>query len=237
MVPAGRGVNWWGDAWRLFAPNWMMFIAIVVVFVVLMLVIGLVPIVGSIANTLLSPVFVAGMVAGCRAADRGGQLTLGHLFAGFAERLGPLVVVGLLYVAGWFVIFFIFVVLLAGLAGAGGLAAMLTGDIVQLSVATLAALGIGAVFAALLATLLGIPLLMACWFAPALVMLRNDEPFAAMKTSFAACLANVLPFLVYGLLGIVFAFVASIPFGLGWLVLGPVGVASVYTSYKDIFGD
>jgi hypothetical protein len=39
---------------------------------------------------------------------------------------------------------------------------------------------------------------MAYWFAPALVALRNDEPFAAMKTSFSAFLANMIPFLVYG---------------------------------------
>ena len=70
-----------------------------------------------------------------------------------------------------------------------------------------------------MATLAALPLMMACWFAPALVMLRHDEPVAAMKASFFACLANVLPMLVYGLIGIVLAIVASIPFGLGWLVL------------------
>lgn len=237
LVDTGRGVSWWGDAWRLFAASPWIFIAIVIVFVVLTFVLGFVPLVGSIASAVLSPVLVGGMLAGCRAVDRGTDLTIGHLFAGFSERLGSLVTVGVLYLAGWFVIFAVFVALLIGLAGASGLPALLTADVIQLSVAMLAALGIGAVFAAILAMLLGVPLLMACWFAPALVMLRNDEPFAAMKTSFGACLANVLPFLVYGLLGIVFAVLASIPFGLGWLVLAPVGVASVYTSYKDIFGD
>ena len=78
--------------------------------------------------------------------------------------------------------------------------------------------------------------MMAYWFAPALVMLRNDEPVAAMKASFVACLANVVPMLVYSLIGLVLAIVATIPFGLGWFVLGPVFAASVYASYKDIFG-
>ena len=41
-----------------------------------------------------------------------------------------------------------------------------------------------------------------------------------------------------GLVGrLLLAFVASIPFGLGWLVLGPVIAASLYTSYRDIFFD
>jgi hypothetical protein len=35
----------------------------------------------------------------------------------------------------------------------------------------------------------------------------------------------------------VLALVATIPIGLGWLVLGPVLATSVYTAYLDIFGD
>ena len=78
---------------------------------------------------------------------------------------------------------------------------------------------------------------MAVWFAPALVVLRGLEPWAAMKVSFCGCLRNVMPFLVYGLIGIVLAVVATIPFALGWLVLGPLTIASIYTSYCDIFED
>ena len=47
----------------------------------------------------------------------------------------------------------------------------------------------------------------------------------------------MLPMLVYSLLGLVFAIVASIPLGLGWLVLAPMFAASIYASYKDIFGE
>ena len=53
---------------------------------------------------------------------------------------------------------------------------------VNFVVAMLTSVGIGAVFAALVATLLAIPLLMAYWFAPALVVFRNEEPMSAMKT-------------------------------------------------------
>ena len=74
-------------------------------------------------------------------------------------------------------------------------------------------------------------------FAPALVMLGELSPGAAMKASFHGCLQNVIPFLVYGAVGIVLAVIATIPFGLGWFVLGPVAIASVYASYCDIFED
>ena len=56
-----------------------------------------------------------------------------------------------------------------------------------------------------------------------------------MKMSFSGSLQNVLPFLVYGLIGIVLAVVASIPLALGWLVVGPMSIASIYSSYCDIF--
>jgi uncharacterized membrane protein len=78
---------------------------------------------------------------------------------------------------------------------------------------------------------------MAIWFAPALVVLRNVAPVEAMKASFAACLKNTVPLLVYSVLYLVAAIVASIPFGLGWIVLMPVLMLTLYVSYKDIFGD
>jgi len=45
-----------------------------------------------------------------------------------------------------------------------------------------------------------------------------------------------VPFLVYGVLYLVAAIVASIPFGLGWILLVPVLMLTMYVSYKDIFG-
>jgi uncharacterized membrane protein len=213
-----------------------MLLAIAVLFGVLLGAISAVPFVGSIASTLLTPVLAGGICVGCRALDRGGKLEIAHLFAGFGERLWPLVVVGILWFAGTAVIVLAFGAVLFATAGAAGISALLTGDPLQAGVATLAGLGIGAVAASVVALLLAVPLLMALWFAPALVALRNDEPLAAMKTSFGACLANFPPFVVYGLIGIALAIVASIPFGLGWLLLAPVGLASVYTSYRDIFG-
>jgi uncharacterized membrane protein len=57
-----------------------------------------------------------------------------------------------------------------------------------------------------------------------------------MKASFSACLVNAVPFLVYNLLALVFALLATIPLALGWLVFAPVLAGSVYASYVEIFG-
>ena len=236
-VPAGNGAAWWSEGWRLFAQSPGVWIAITVLFVVIMVMLSIVPVIGSVATTLLAPVLAGGVVSGCRTVDRGGNLSINHLFAGFADRLAPLAIVGLLYLVGTLVIIVVVGCVLIAVIGMSGIGALLAGDPLQAGITALATFGIGAMFAVLVGLLIGIPLMMAYWFAPALVVLRNDEPVAAMKASFDACLVNMLPMLVYSVLGLVFAIVASIPLALGWLVLAPVLAGSVYASYKDIFGD
>jgi uncharacterized membrane protein len=76
---------------------------------------------------------------------------------------------------------------------------------------------------------------MAVWFAPALVIFHDLAPLAAMKASFAVCLKNMLPFLVYGVILLVLCFVAAIPMFLGFLVLLPVLIGAHYASYVDLF--
>lgn len=235
-VNAGNGIAWWSEGWRLFASAPLPWLAIAVLYVIIMAMLSFIPVLGSAATTVLAPVFAGGVLIGCRDADRGGQLTIAHLFAGFAERLWPLTIVGLLYLAGTLAIVVVVGGLLFAAVGMTGIGALLAGDPLQAGLATLTALGVGAMLAVLLGMLLAIPLLMAFWFAPALVALSGDEPLAAAKASFDGCLRNMLPMLVYSLLGLVFAIVASIPFLLGWLVLGPVFAGSFYASYKDIYG-
>lgn len=236
-VAAGKGTAWWSEGWRLFTAAPGVWIAITVLFVVIMVLLSLVPLLGSIATALLAPVLAGGVITGCRAIDRGNKLTINHLFASFSDRLAPLAIVGLLYLIGSFVIIVVVFGVLFAVIGVSGIGALFAGDPMQAGFTALATFSIGAMLALLLGLLMGIPLTMAYWFAPALVVLRNDEPLAAMKTSFNACLVNMMPMLVYSLLGLVFAIVASIPVMLGWLVLAPVFAGSVYASYKDIFGD
>lgn len=237
-VAAGNGASWWAEAWRLFVPAVAVWLLIVVIVFVLNLGLAFIPVVGHLASQVLFPVFMGGLMLGCQAVQRGQPLTVNHLFAGFSERAGPLLIVGLLYtgiaiaivlaVAGVLLVFF-------GVAVFAGFTKLfMHAD----PFAVGAALG-GILFAVLVGSLLFLllylPLLMAIWFAPALVVLRGLEPWAAMKSSFAGCVQNVLPFLVYGLIGIVLAVAASIPLALGWLVVGPLSIASIYTSYRDIF--
>ncbi len=224
-VAAGRGWDWIAAGWELFKRQAGMWIALVLVAFVIFLVLAFIPIVGSIASVILTPVFGAGIVLGCRAIEEGRELEIGHLFAGFREKLAPLATVGAIYLGATIVILGV-VVLIAGV-GIFSMAAV-GSDISPAAVMTLM-LGV------LVALALLVPVMMAIWFAPALVVFHDKGAVDAMKESFSGCLRNIVPFLVYGLVMLVLGVLAAIPLGLGWLLLGPVLAASLYTSYKDIY--
>ena len=235
-VPAGHGAQWWGSAWRLFTGAAGPWLLITVLWLAIMIGLSIIPFLGQIAVSLLHPVFIGGLILGCREQDRGGALKVSHLYAGFTEKLGPLVILALLYIAGWMVVACItFGVGLITLGG-GILALLAGGDTMEAGTAMLGTMGLSVLLVIAVGLLFALPLLMAFWFAPALIVLRGEGPWAAMMTSFRACLRNIPPFLIFGLLGLLFAILASIPLGLGFLVLLPVGTATVYTSYKEIFG-
>lgn len=227
-VEAGRGWAWITGGFDLFKKNPGIWIALVVLMFVMMVVLAMIPILGSIATFLLMPVFTGGLMLGCRSLSRDGPLEIGHLFAGFQNQTANLLILGALSIAAWIVVMLPVIAIVGvgaflgasagGAAGAGGI-------------------GASFVLALLIAFAFSILIYMGLWFAPALVALRGAAPVAAVKLSFGACLKNIVPFLLYGIVVFVLAIVASIPLGLGWLVLGPVLVASVYTAYLDIFGD
>ena len=226
-VPAAEGWTWIVEGWELFKKQPGIWVALVVLFAIIFVVLAVIPVIGSIAMVVLAPVFTGGMVLGCRALEQGGQLEIGHLFAGFRERFGTLVSVGLIYLAASIVI-----ALVVGLVTGAGLWALLGGgaDAVRVGAA-----GLTALLAILVMMALMIPVFMAIWFAPPLVLFHEQGAGEAMKGSFIACLKNIVPFLVYGAILFVLAILASIPLGAGWLVLGPVVIGSLYASYRNIF--
>jgi uncharacterized membrane protein len=233
-VATGRGASWIGEAWRLFKDAPGSWVACFLIFVVVMIVLGIIPILGNIVGALISPFLVAGMMVGCRELERNEELTVNHLFAGFSRNSGPLLVLGLLEFGISLVVMLVAALIIFLTVGAMFLG-VLVGQSPEPGVTLAPGFWIGALTMILIVIALFIPVTMAVWFAPALVMLDDIEPWTALKWSFFACLKNIWPFTVYGLIGFVLAIVASIPFALGWLILGPMIIASVYVGYRDIF--
>lgn len=222
VVPASHGIDWIKSGWALFREAPLPWIGLAVLFLVISVVIGMIPVVNFALN-LLVPVFVGGIMLGCKALKDGEGLSVGHLFAGFSGHAGKLIMIGLLYLGA--------IIVLGIVLGVGTALTVGTGMV--------AGTGPGAILGGLVAVLIGalvfVPLAMAVWYAPPLVVFHDEAPWQAIKSSFSASLRNFLAFLLYGLVFVVLAILASLPLFLGWLVLMPVLYGSTYAAYRDIF--
>jgi uncharacterized membrane protein len=223
-VAVGNGATWISDGWNMFRQAKGTWIAIAVIELIIFIVLSAIPVVGQLVSFFIPFLLAGGLMIGCQAMHRNEQFSIGHLFAGFQSHLQPLVVVGAIYLAAFVAI----LAIAAFFTGGGVFAAFLGMGSVGSALSTL-------MISVLMVLGASIPLAMAVWFAPALVTLHDMPPLEAMKLSFTGCLKNILPFLVYGVIGLVLAVVASIPFFLGWLILLPILTASVYAAYRDIF--
>ncbi len=219
---AGQGWDWIRRGFALFRLAPGIWVGIVVIYALIQMLANIVPL-GGLVMQLIGPVFVAGILYGCRDLEGGKELELGHLFAGFrGPRVGPLILLGL----------FMLLLIVAMAAVMGGFAALALGGVDMQS----GDIGLNGLFSLLLIGLvLIVPVLMAVWFAPQLVALRGLDPLPAIKASFAGCARNLGPLTVYGLLLIPLSLLAMIPLGLGLLVLVPTVMAANYCSYVDIY--
>ena len=224
--PAGHGWRWIAEGWDLFKRQPGMWIGMWLVFVVMMLVVAFIPFLGSILTGLFWPVFMGGFAIACRTLDEGKDMEFGQLFAGFRERIGTLLAVGAISLVASLV-----VGLIVGLTIVGGMLGLMGGDPDAMAGAAPATilLAVLVTFAVLL------PVMMAVWFTAPLVVFQELGAIESMKQSFTGCLRNIVPFLLYGVIGLGLLIVACIPLGLGLLVFGPVITASVYTAYRDIY--
>ena len=241
QVNAGNGWNWIVDGYNLFRQSPVIWITLIFIYVLIAMVLSIIPVFGPIVLNLLAPVFIAGFMMGCKAIGEGDELEINHLFAGFKLHTSRLITVGGIYLAG--------IILIVGIVFVVTGSAELIGEhaAAQNAHNELSAAESGKVLLTLLIALAAIlPLTMAYWFAPALVVFHDLLPVEALKLSFRACLRNIMPFLVYSLIILVMMMplavlaqvmgsLAIIPLGLTLLVVIPTMTASLYASYKDIF--
>jgi uncharacterized membrane protein len=236
-LSAGYGASWWAEGWRVFAASPGVWIAIVLILFVLMLLLAFIPFLGALAQTLLMPVLGGGVMLGCHALARGEPLRVSHAFDGFSGgRFGPLLIIGLVMLAAGFVLAIVLLAITFAILGPAGLTSLSAlSDPQSLSLDALGALAASLVAVLVVGMIGGALIAMAYWFAPALVVLNGEEPLAAMRKSFVASWRNLGAMAIYGLIYIVLAVLASIPLGLGWLVLAPVIAGTCYAGWRTIF--
>jgi uncharacterized membrane protein len=228
-VATSRGMEWLGEGWDLFKAAPGIWVAMFVIFVLLSVFLAILPL-GSLVSSLCYPVVVAGIMLGCRSLEQGGPLEIAHLFAGFKKNAVSLLLVGVLYLVGMMLIGFV-----AGILAALMIPMFMGGNFNAGDFNSMLAIVPWILLIVLVVLLLMLPLIMALWFAPALVVFHDVQPMAAMRSSFQGCLRNFMPFLIYGVVSLLLGILAIIPFGLGILILGPVMWGSMYAGYRDIF--
>lgn len=225
VVPAGAGVAWISRGWDLFKQAPGAFIGVSLLLMIIVIVMSVIPLVNFVSG-LLTPVFIGGLMLGCKSIEDGEGIAVSHLFAGFSKNFGQLILVGLLYFAGIVVI---------GIVAALGVGGILGGSALLGHGSPGAGAILGMVVFGLLMVILITPLAMAFYYAPPLVIIHDVPAFAAMKMSFYGTLKNWLAFLVYFLVVMVLFVIACIPAFLGLLILLPVLYGSMYASYRDMF--
>lgn len=213
-LPASAGMDWIKESWRIFKLNpWLWVLSILVYFAVVF-VISLVPVL-NIATNFINVFFVAGMayIAYCLDMEEGASI--GDLFIAFSQNpmgqiklvlwpLAPIVILGIIAAI-------VFVPMISYLSNNNTMFVLF----------------------ALLMALAVIPLIMALYLSPILVLFHEMPALDALKLSLKACLANILPMFIFGLVLSLISFVAMIPLGLGLFVTMPMGFIAMYVIYKD----
>ncbi|MCM2323679.1 MAG: hypothetical protein NDJ90_10505 [Oligoflexia bacterium] len=235
VVEAAAGWDWFVQAFRLFRTQPWMWILLLFVQIGIQGALRAVPFIGPLASTVLAFVFQAGFLVACTEAIQGKPIRVELLFEGFKRNTSRLLGLGgVALFLGWLILMLMVAafLLLSPLSFNELIRYIANPQALDPAVALslLAPLLLAAVVAALLAT----PLLMALWFAGALVMLEGLDVSSAMRLSFSASLRNWLPLTVYGLAAIPIAIAAILPLGLGLLVAVPVFQISIFMAYREM---
>lgn len=226
--PIGEGWAWIKDAFALFKPNAFLWIGLFIVYFIVLIVCSIIPLLGMILSYIIGPLLMAGIAQCAYDQDTRGEFEIGTLFSGFSHQTGRLIAAGFIML-GLIIVCMLPMIITMGAAFMGSMATENIDPEQMQGIGTTAILGV------LITLALVIPATMAYWFAPILIKLNDVRPFEAFKLSFFACLKNILPLLWYSIIATVLVIVGLIPLGLGLLVVLPVLVIAMYTSYKDIF--
>ena len=229
-VNAGRGTAWITEGFVFFQKDWLSWVGLTVLLIVLSMVSSVIPGV-NILMPVITPIIIAGLMLTCQQQDQGEEISIATIFSGFSNKPGQLALVGVFYFLANLAIIIVTIILMVIVLGGFE-------DLAQLSVED-PDLILGNIFKILLIVLIALtmslPVIMALWFAPALIVFHDVTAVQAITLSVKGCLLNVLPFLIYGIVIMILMVLASIPFMLGWFVLLPILISSVYSSYKDIY--
>jgi hypothetical protein len=256
--PARRGLAWLTESWAMFSRARLPWLVLISMYYAILLALNLAGVklfgenlatlAGQLLWPLLKPVLAVGLLAAAWAQERGETPGPGDLFKGFKANVRALVALGFVFVAG-----VALAALATSLADGGLLLGLVAGD----TPPTVESLSDGRLQGGLLfGALVALPVTLALWFAPALVVFQDASPATALGASLRAALANWRPLLVYAFGVFAFGVVLPLFAGQTLLMLAPSEAMlafvrflllayglmfaatlhiSDYVSYRDVF--
>jgi uncharacterized membrane protein len=223
-VSIGRGIVWLGEGFRFFGRNAGIWIAITIIYLIILMLSSFVP----FATNILQPMLAGGLMLGVHDQDNGEPLQVQHLFEGFNKYAGPLATLGAL-ILGLMILYFI-VVMVFVLIGVGVTAATEQyGDISVVIIITMLVIGAPIMIAVTFI------FMSVSWFGPPLVALHGLSVGEAFKMSLLGLKRNILPILVFTFFMMILFILSVFTLYIGLLVVIPVLMAASYASWKDVF--
>lgn len=194
-----------------------------------------VPVLGPLLAVLLIPVVMAGYMRVCRALEEDEAVELKHLFEGFRKHTAHLAALG-----GFLMLGMLLSSMAMVMVGGDALRALLenvnSASDPQMLMNAMMTGGSGVAFSLMVGFFLVCVLMLAFQYAPMLVFFNDLKPVDAVRASLFGSLRNLIPYIVYNVILQVIAAVLSIlPFNIGLIVLLPLGLTSLYVSYRNIF--
>ncbi len=234
-MSAARGWTWVKQGYQLIMRNPLMAISLALIAALVLFVALKLPLFGPLVAVLLMPVIMAGYMRVCRALEEDEEIELTHLFDGFHKHASRLVALGGFTIGGLFGASAV-MVMIGGEALTTLLENFQAGNDPQALAQAMWTAGSGVAFSLLVGFTLVCLLMLALQYAPMLVYFNDVKPVAALRASLAGSLRNIIPYIVYSIIMQVVALVLSLlPFNLGMVVLLPLGLTSLYVSYRNIF--
>jgi hypothetical protein len=247
VVPAKNGLKWLLKGMELFRKSPAMWLFLVFAYWIAVAMLGQIRYVGLAASTILLPAFSVSFMVMCAVLDRGGTLQPALLYSGFRQGPARLMALGVLYL--------ISIATVLGAASIVDAGALLRWVTLGQEPSTETLLDGSVSRALMLSMVLGAPVLMAFWFAPALAAWERMGTAQSLFYSFFAVWRNWRAFCVYGavlaLASVGFLLAATLAalttHGhvqtlrflalLSTLLTLPILFGSFYASYRDVFPD
>ena len=235
-VSASRGAIWLGEGWRLFRSEPLTWIGICAALFAVAVVLSLIPVVNLFVSLLMIPAF-GGIMLGAHAQTTGGRLRFSCLFEGFNRNGGGLLMLAVLILLVGLAFMAVCVVAMGMLFGSTFMSFMggaMLGSAHAPPAAPHGMRFVLFVIVMIVMVLASVAVYGAGLIATALVAIHQLPAWPALKLGLVASVTNIGAWLVFGVCAWLLLIVASIPLGLGLIVVFPVLVAAYYAAYRDL---